>query len=228
MAPHAVARSFPHAEIELGADPVSVPLRIGPAQQRHFVEHVAVHHGDGSGLANLLNGVHEKGGRDAFEREIHLVDAGPAHRELAAEVVAGRDAGQHLDGAHRIVGDHAAQLLQIAAPECLLRGDGGLQTRHQRAADGHRLGIGTRAFREHDRQVHCRSGLHVDRALGQHEIDSRDVQLVGTGRHVGNLEASLIVGHRGLPRFLQPHGDFADARSVACVDDGPANRSGLL
>ena len=32
-------------------------------------------------------------------------------------------AGSDLDGAHRIVGQHAAQLLQLAAAECLLGGD---------------------------------------------------------------------------------------------------------
>jgi hypothetical protein len=51
---------------------------------------------------------------------------------------------------------------------------------------------------------------------------------MSTGHHVGNLEPPLLVGHRRLPRFLQPHGHFADARAIAGVDDGPANRSGPL
>ena len=48
----------------------------------------------------------------------------PRDRELAAEVVAGRDARQHLDGAHRIVGEQVAQVLDVGAAERLLRRHG--------------------------------------------------------------------------------------------------------
>ena len=48
-------------------------------------------------------------------------EAAAADAELAAQIVAGGDAGQHLHRAQRIVGQHAAQVLDVGAAEDLLR-----------------------------------------------------------------------------------------------------------
>ena len=105
---------------------IAVTLRIRSGRQRDFLEHIAVHHRDRARVLHALHGVHEQRRRDAFEREVHVANGQAAHAELAAKIVAGRNARQHVDSAHRIVGDDAAQLLKLVAAEHLLTAGGSL------------------------------------------------------------------------------------------------------
>ncbi len=66
-------------------------------------------------------------------RQVHVREAAAADGELAAEIVAGRDARQHLDGAERIVGEHAAEILDVGASQDLLRGAPGSADRKRSA-----------------------------------------------------------------------------------------------
>ena len=143
-------------EIELGAEPVAVALRIRPVQQRDAVQDVAVQHGDRSAVLHLLHGVEQERGRDAVEREVHAPERAPADRELASEVVAGGDARQDLDGAHRVVGQQVAQVLDFRAPQRLLRRHRLLLLAESLAGDLHRLGIGPGAVAEDDGHVERR------------------------------------------------------------------------
>ena len=53
---------------------------------------------------------------------MHVREVAAANGELAAQVVAGRNARQHLHGAKGIVGEDTAQVLDVGAAEDLLRG----------------------------------------------------------------------------------------------------------
>lgn len=66
-----------------------------------------------------MHGMDEQRRGDAFEREVHVADRQAADAELTAQVVAGGDARQHMNGAHRIVRDDAAQLLKLVASQHL-------------------------------------------------------------------------------------------------------------
>ena len=110
---------------------IAVALCIGARRQRNLVQHVAIDHGDGAAVLHALDGVDQKGSRNAFEGEVHVPDGKPPHAELAAQVVAGCDTGEHMNGAHRIVGDDAAQLLKLVAAENLLRRPPGFRPRRR-------------------------------------------------------------------------------------------------
>ena len=63
--------------------------------------------------------MHERRGK-AVDGEIQVGEVAAADAELAAEIVAGCHARQHLHGPQRIVGQHAAQILELGAAEDLL------------------------------------------------------------------------------------------------------------
>ena len=79
-----------------------------------------------AGVVHAAHGVKQQRAVDAVDRDADVLRPEPAHRELGAEVVAGRHAGQRLHGAKRIVGDEAAQREQLAAAEHRLARDAGL------------------------------------------------------------------------------------------------------
>ena len=123
-----LARSLPEPEIELRAGAVAVALRVAAVQQRHVLENVAVDHRDRPRRGPVFDGadgVQQKRRGEAVDRHVHMGEIAAAHAELAAEIVAGRDPRQHLDGAQRVVGQHAAQILDVGAAEHLLRRDAG-------------------------------------------------------------------------------------------------------
>ena len=112
----------------------------------------------------------QKRRRDALEGEIHLLNAGAADREFAAEIVAGGDARQRLNRAHRIV-RHAAELLKLGAAELLLGRHCRIVARRGAADDGDRFGIRARSLGEGDRHLGRAAGRDHDRPLHQDEID---------------------------------------------------------
>ncbi len=61
--------------------------------------------------------VQKPGGGNAVDRDAGVAERRAAHREARLKVVAGRHAWQCLDGPHRIVGRHPAQVLQRGRPE---------------------------------------------------------------------------------------------------------------
>src|SRR6188768_705961 len=119
MALHPVARALAQAEVQLGAGSPAEVLRVGAGGEDDVVEEVAVDHGDRSGVVDTLDGVDQKGRGYTLEGEVHVVHGEAANGEFTAEVVTGRDAGQRLHGAKRIVGDEAAKLLKLAAGQRL-------------------------------------------------------------------------------------------------------------
>ena len=74
--------------------------------------------------------------------------AGPWPRtaNCALEVVAGGDSRQHLHGAERVVGDHAAQREQIALPSTCWDATPGSARGKRRAADRDVLHVAAAAF----------------------------------------------------------------------------------
>src|SRR5213079_932561 len=115
VASRAISRAFTHLEIELGARARADALRIRAARQHDIVEDVGVHQRHRPGIVDALHRAHEKGRGYAFKREVHMVDGVAANGELAAEVVARRDARQHLNRSKWVAGNDAAKLLQLAA-----------------------------------------------------------------------------------------------------------------
>jgi hypothetical protein len=59
-----------------------------------------------------------------------------------------------MDRAHRIVGQHAAQVLDLGAAERLAAGHGGHRRRRVGGGDFDRLGVGAGAFRERQDNLH--------------------------------------------------------------------------
>ena len=116
-----------------------------------------------------------------FEREIHVAHRQAAHAELAAQVVAGGDAGQHMDGAHRIVRDDAAKLLQFVAAKHLLRGR---RVFVRAAGHIHRFRIRACARGDRDGDDEHVAGRHVDEAADEDVVDRRDVQFAAAGGNV--------------------------------------------
>ena len=120
------------------------PLHVAAADERHILQDVAVDHRDRAGARLILDradGVQQVRRRETVERQVHVREIAAANGELAAQVVAGRDAGQHLNGPQRIVGKNATQVLDVGAPEHLLGGCPGVRLAEAVGADGHRLRV---------------------------------------------------------------------------------------
>ena len=162
---------------------------------------------------------------NALERELHVLDVVAAHRELAAQVVAGRDARHDLDRPQRIVGDQAPELLQVLAGERLFGGDIGLLPLDRPALNRDGFSKSPSPFAERNRDDGRRIGGHRDGAFHEDEIDGRHIELVGSRRDTCELEPPLVVGRYGLSRVLQSHRHFLHRRAFARVDDGAANDS---
>ena len=175
---------------------------------------------------DLLNRVQQKRRRDAFEREVHLLEAGAANRELAPEVAGRCHARERLDRPQEVVHE-AAQLLKDRAAQRAFGRNRGILSHRRRADHGDGFFVGAGAFGERDRDFRRRAGRHRDRSLHQNEIDHGHVQFLIAGGDAGELEAPLLVGDRHLPGRRQPNGHAVDRRAAAGVDDDAADDAGV-
>ncbi len=227
VAPESIARAFTDQKVQLGAGVVAVPLGVRARRQRDFLEHVAVDHRDRAAVLDALHGVHEERRRNALEREVHVANGKAADAELAAQVVAGRDPRQHVNGAHRIVGDHAAKLLQLVAAEHLPAA-GGSRVGSTRRAHVHRFRVRARSRGDRNRDLQHLAGRNLDAAACQHEIDGRHVQLAVARRDVLEHEAAVARGNRHERGVLNAHRDLFERRAVAGIHHDASERSGRL
>ena len=188
-------------------------LRIRAGREPDFVQHVAVDHRDGAGVLHPLHGVDEQRSRNALEREVHVAYGQAPDAELAAEVVASCDTRQHVNGAHRIVGDDAAQLLKLVAAEQLLRWRCALR---RVAAHVDRFRIRSCAGRDGDGDVERLAGAYVDEAAHEDKIHRRHVQLAAAGRNAIEPKASVSGGESGERpcRARAPRPSRAECRRV--------------
>ena len=110
-------------------------------------------------------------------REVAAADG-----ELAAQVVAGGHAWQHLNGSQWIVGKDAAQVLDVGAPEHLLGGRPGIRLPEPIGADGDGLRV-ARPAGKRDRRLDdftCRDG---HRPLGYRIPDHGTTEAARARRH---------------------------------------------
>ena len=115
------------------------PLHVAAAHQRNVLQDVAVDHRHRARARLVLdraNGVQQVRRREAVERQVHVRKVAAANGELAAQVVAGRHARQHLDRPQRIVGKDAAQVLDVGAAQYLLGRGAGIGGPETFGADG--------------------------------------------------------------------------------------------
>ena len=118
-----------------------------------------------------------------------------ADREIAAVVVAAADAGQRLHGAHRVLGEGAAQLLDVGAADGDLAGDAGLPRRCRRR-DLDVLGVGAGALGEREGQLEGAAGGDLDVTPDEAIADQRHLEDAVPGRQIGQHEAALRVRER--------------------------------
>ena len=219
-------RSLAHAEVDLRSRPVAVALRVAAEQDRRALEDVAVEHRQRSGVAGPVDGVHEQRAGDAVERHAEVTERRGADREVAAVVVAAADAGQRLHGAHRVLGEGAAQLLDVGAADGDLAGDAGLPRRRRRR-DLDVLGVGAGALREREGQLQGAARGDVDVAPDQGIADQRHLEDAAPGRQIGEHDAALRVRERaGLPVAVEADAGPFDRRAGGRVDDDRGDRSG--
>jgi hypothetical protein len=164
-------------EIQLGACVIAVSLWIGSRSERDLLKYIAVDHRDRPGVLHSLDRVDEQRSGHAFKRKVHVPDRQPADAELAPQIVSGRDAGQHVNGAHRIVGDHTAKLLQFVAPEDL-QSAACLVCIGRATDDVDRFAVCARSCRDRNGDVQHVAHRHVDDPADKDEINGRDIELV--------------------------------------------------
>ena len=160
-------------------------------------------------------------------REIAAADG-----ELAAQIVAGRHAGQNLHGSQRIVGENATKVLDVGAPEHLLGGRARVGRTEPIGADGHGLGI-ARAAGQGDRHLHDFPGHDRHGTLGDRVADDRRPQ-APDARQNGQLEPAVPAGDRRGPALSSGHVSHqhaAERRARPGVQDHALDRAlslGLL
>ena len=119
---------------------------------------------------------------------------GPAQREAGVEIVVGSDAGKTLDGAQRVVGQHAGQVLDIVAGQN--QGAGTVwAARFEWARLGfHSVRLVERVGTEDDLEIHLAAGLQM-KGFG-HQVVSHggDVEDVVAWRHAGEAELAVAAG----------------------------------
>ncbi len=199
-----IARSIAQPEIDLRSRVAAVTLRITAVEERDVLQHVAVDHRDRTGRAAVLDAAHrvEQVRRsEPVNGEGQMAEVAPTNRELAAEVVAGGDAGQDLHGAQRVVGEHAAQVEELGAAQHL-RGRHGIGGRPEDVRpDRHGFAVGRRPLAEAHRQgrpVRRDGHFPAEEGVTHHG----HVQAMGTRREAVYTEAAVRVGQDRLPRVL--------------------------
>ena len=173
-------------------------------QQRRRFEDVAVDQRQRAGVLHAADGVEQQRAVDAVDRNADVGGPEPAHRELGAEVVAGGDAGQHLHGAKRIVGDEPAQRQDLAAAQHRLARHAGLRFTKTAGADRDLLDVGARPFIDGNRDVD--DIRPTDRHIAAHEsvTDDRDEKGLRSDRHVGDLEPAVAHPRTPVVRWIAP------------------------
>ena len=79
---------------------------------------------------------------------MHVREAAAPHTELAPQIVGGCYPRQNLNGAQRVVGQNAPQVLNVGTPQDLLRGRSGVRGPEPVGADRHRLFVAPSAASE--------------------------------------------------------------------------------
>ena len=220
---HPIARAFADDEVELRTETVAVALRVRPIQQRDAVEDVAVDHRNRPAILDLLDRVQEERRGHAVDGEPDAAERTAADRELAAEVVAGAHARQHVDRPHRIVRHQAAQVLDVGAAEHQLR-------RHRaflfgKAARGHEhvFAVGPGAFTQEDRDLGGRRAVDLDGSPHEDETNHRHDEVPGANRNISNFEPPGCVRRRRLTGVLNPDRNIGDWRAAGSIEDDPAD-----
>ena len=164
---HPVAPALAHEEVELGAGVIAVALRIRPGRECDLISTlpltIAI---DPESCTSCTVCTSSGVGTPSKVKFKGVGHRKRAHAELAPEVVACRDAGQHLNRAHRIVGGEAAQLLELAAVERLLSACAVVCCSGCGDTDGFAVSAGSGGDRNRDIELHACGDL--DRA--PHEL----------------------------------------------------------
>ena len=206
------ARPGADVELDRGAGAIPRPLHVAAAHERDVLQDVAVDHRDRARARLVLDGadgVQQVGRGEAVERQVHVREIAAADGELAAQVVAGRHAGQDLHGSQRIVGEDAAEVLDIGAPEHLLGRRARVGRTEPIGADGHGLGIAGAAG-QGDRHFRDLPGHDRHRTLGDRVADDRRPQPPDAGQH-GHLEPTVPAGDGRGPALARGHVSDQDA-----------------
>ena len=207
-----LARSGADVELDRGAGAVPRTLQVAAAHERDVLQDVAVDHRDRARARLVLDGadgVQQVRRREAVERQVHVREVAAADGELAAQVVAGGDAGQDLNGSQGIVGEDATEVLDVGAPEHLLGRRARVGRPEPIGADRHGLGI-TRAAGQGNRHFQDLPRHDRHRALGDRVADDRGPEAPGAGQN-GQLEAT-VPGRDGRgPALARRHVSDQDA-----------------
>ena len=222
---HGVARPLAQRALHPRARAVAVGLWRGARGEPDLRQHVGVHHGDRARVVHGPWAVDEPGRGHAVHRQTHLAEVTAAHRELRPEVIAGCHPRHGLDGAERIVSEHAAQFLELrrAHTEFDRRG------RARRLIPGpndERFGIGASAWRERHREVYGATGRHLDVATGQCVADERHHQRARAGGHAVESEAALRICRRPTVGVLGDDEHTGQRGAGLCIDHAALDGAG--
>jgi hypothetical protein len=219
----ALPRSFAQPEIHLRAGVAGVALGITAVEERHIVQHVAVDHRDRAGgpaVLDAAHGVQEVRRGEAVHREGQVAEITPADRELAAEVVSGGHAGQDLHGPERIVGEDAAEVLELGAAQHMGRGHGIGRRPEDVRGDRHALAVGGRPLAETHRYGR-RARPHGHLAAEQGVAHDGDVEAMGARRQAVDAEAALSVRQDRFPGVLDDDQHLLEGSPRPGVHDLP-------
>jgi len=134
---------------------------------------------------------------DIVEVEADAAVISSANGEAAVVIVVGYDAGHRLDGAQRIVRDHAGQVLGLGGSERQLRRALLAHGVEGRRLDHDGFGLAERIGAKADFEfLHVAAG-EGERLLDHAVADGRNAQYVITGGHGRELEPALVVGNGG-------------------------------
>src|SRR5262245_22598279 len=117
---------------------------------------------------------------NTVQRERDPAKGTPPHGELAAEVVAGADAREYVDGAHRIVRHQTSEILDVSAAEHLLGRNGPLLFTESSSRHVDTLAVRTGAFAQHNSDLHGLTAFDLHRSFHEDEADDGDKERSGT------------------------------------------------
>jgi hypothetical protein len=151
-----------------------------------------------------------------------------AYAELASKIVGCRNTRKDLDGTQGIVGEDAPEILNVGAPEDLLRRDARIGAPESIGRDRHRLGVSAGPFAQWDRDVDAgtRGNLHV--ASDQDVSDNGDIELMRSWRNRRQSERASRVRLGGRAAVLNQYQNFVDSNRRPGVDDMARNAPRLL
>ena len=222
------AAALARVDVEHGPRAVLVAHGEGALVQFQLFHHVAVESGGGAGDLLALQHVKRRVQQNAIQVEADAAEIRPAHGEAGVEIVVRADAGQPLDRAQRIVGQHAGEVLGVVAAQH--EGRRAILARRLEGTGLHLHGVGLveGLGTENHFKVLGLSRVQVDGFLQQVVADGENAQHVIARRDAGDAKSAGGIGSGAVGASHQLHDHAGERLAATRVHDGAAHLGGRL